>query len=77
MVICEKCFCDTEVISLIQSKAQKGDCAVCGSREVYVYDTDKYDDLGFLLDDLLNIYTPATLLPKEYPREKVYNLKDE
>lgn len=37
MIICEKCFCDEEIVSVIQSHAQKGVCSVCGSEGVYIY----------------------------------------
>ena len=43
MIICERCFCDTEVISVIRNKAEIGDCPLCKSKNVHIYDTDKYD----------------------------------
>ena len=63
MIICERCFCDTEVISVIQNKAEIGDCPLCKSKNVYIYDTDKYEDLSMMYDELLSIYTPVSLLP--------------
>lgn len=36
MIICERCFCDTEVISVIQNKAEIGDCPLCKSK-MYIY----------------------------------------
>ena len=45
MIICERCFCDTEVISVIRNKAEIGDCPLCKSKNVHIYDTDKYEDL--------------------------------
>ena len=56
MIICEKCFCDTEIISVIKNKSVIGDCPLCKSKNVYLYDTDEFDDLSMMFDDLLSIY---------------------
>ena len=37
MVFCEKCFCDTEIISVIRSKSRIGDCPKCGNKNVHLY----------------------------------------
>lgn len=37
MIICEKCFCDTEVVSVIQNKAEIGDCPLCKSKNVHIW----------------------------------------
>ena len=55
MIICEKCFCDTEIISVIKNKSVIGDCPLCKSKNVYLYDTDEFDDLSMMFDDLLSI----------------------
>ena len=68
MIICERCFCDTEVISVIRNKAEIGDCPLCKSKNVHIYDTDKYEDLSMIFDELLSIYTPISLLPESYPK---------
>lgn len=36
MVICERCFCDTEVISVIRNKAEIGDCPLCKCKNVHI-----------------------------------------
>lgn len=77
MIICEKCFCDTEVISIIRSKKEIGSCPQCKSKNVYIYDTNKYDDLNILFDDFLSIYTPSSQLPDSYPNSETFLLKDE
>ena len=56
MVICERCFCDTEVISVIRNKAEIGDCPLCKCKNVHIYDTDKYEDLSMMSTDK-HIYT--------------------
>ena len=71
MIICEKCFCDEEIVSVIQSHAQKGVCSVCGSEGVYIYDTDKCDDLSVMFDELIDIYTPQSSLPDTYPKSEI------
>ena len=77
MILCEKCFCDTEVISIIRGKGEKGSCPLCGSNNVYIYDTEKYEDLSIRFDDLLNLYTPVSMLPDLYPKEQTFDLTSE
>ncbi|TCS75022.1 RES domain-containing protein [Muricomes intestini] len=77
MVFCERCFCDTEVISVIRSKAKIGECPLCHSKNVHIYDTAKYKDLSILFDDLLSIYTPVSQLPASYPKSETSLLKSE
>lgn len=80
MIICERCFCDTEVISVIRNKAEIGDCPLCKSKNVHIYDTDrtdKYEDLSMMFDELLSIYTPISLLPDSYPKSDTRLLKSE
>ena len=77
MIICERCFCDTEVISVIRNKAEIGDCPLCKCKSVHIYDTDKYEDLSMMFDDLISIYTPVSLLPDSYPKSETCLLKGE
>lgn len=77
MVFCEKCFCDTEIISVIRSKSRIGDCPKCGNKNVHLYDTDRYDDLSILFDDFLGIYTPVSMLSDDYPKAETGLLKSE
>ncbi len=77
MIICEKCFCDTEVISVIKSKAKIGNCPLCKRKNVHIYDTDIDDDLSGWFDELVNIYTPVSLLPDSYPKSDTKLLKSE
>lgn len=77
MIICERCFCDTEVISVIRNKAEIGDCQMCKCKNVHIYDTDKYEDLSMMFDELISIYTPVSLLPDSYPKSDTRLLKTE
>ena len=36
MVVCERCFCDTEVISVIRNKGEIGNCPLCKSKNVHI-----------------------------------------
>ena len=72
MVICEKCFVDNEISSIIRSsnKATKGCCPVCGSPDVYLYNTCEQDELTGPFDELIGIFSPIkdsliTNVPKE------------
>lgn len=77
MIICERCFCDTEVISVIRNKAIIGDCPLCKCKNIHIYDTDKYEDLSMMFDELISIYTPISLLPSSYPKSDARLLKSE
>ena len=69
MIICEKCFCDMEIVSAIRNKGIIGDCTLCASKSVYIYDTDKDEDVGIMFDELISIYSPISLLSCDYPRK--------
>lgn len=50
MIFCEKCFRDMEIISVIRSKDEIGECSICHSKNIFVYDTHKYDDLSTMFE---------------------------
>ena len=77
MVICERCFCDTEVIGVIQSKNVIGECPLCKSKKVCIYDTDLYEDLTSMFEEMVGMYTPISMLPDSYPRSDTRMLKSE
>lgn len=77
MIVCENCFVDTEVISVIRSKRIKGDCLQCHCKNVYIYDTEKYEELNMMFDEFLSIYTPMSLLPDSFPKEDICLLDSE
>lgn len=37
MICCEKCFTDIVIKSEIIGLGNKGNCEICGSRDVYIY----------------------------------------
>jgi hypothetical protein len=77
MICCIECFKDKEIKSIIESLNKKGDCTTCGSKSVFIYDTDDDVLLADEFDQLLNIYVPVSILPNDYPKEKLNLLKDE
>lgn len=78
MRFCNKCFADKEVQSVIESLGQHSDeCETCGRRDVYIYDTDINSELVGLFEELINVYTPARLLPERVSRGELNLIKDE
>ncbi len=77
MIFCVDCFNDTEIIGIIESLGQKGKCQVCGSTNVYIYDTNKNSLLSEKFDEFLDIYIPVSQLPATYPKSELNNLKYE
>lgn len=77
MICCNKCFCDAELKPIIEGLGQKGNCFICGSTDVYIYDTDKNSELVGYFDEFLSIYSPNHLLPPEFPIAERRLLKDE
>ena len=77
MIFCSKCFIDSEIQPIIEGLGVKGNCPVCGSNNVHLYDTDKNVELIEYFEELISIYTPIRLLPSGYPRSEVKLLKDD
>lgn len=80
MIFCSNCFCDEEIRAIIIGKSEFGDCDVCGSKQTYIYNTEKtYDNesLVNMFEELIQIFTPSSLLPEEYPKGGIGLLKDE
>ncbi|MBK5458049.1 RES family NAD+ phosphorylase [Peribacillus sp. TH27] len=77
MICCDRCFKDLEIKAIIQGINRQGMCETCNKKNVFVYDTDKNNELVDNFNELLDIYTPLSSLPDNYPREKANLLKDE
>ena len=79
MFCCANCFKDTEIKAIIEgTEAQKefGDCSFCGCKNIPVYNLEKDSALSDLFDGLIDIYTPASELPEDFPKESTDLLKN-
>jgi len=64
VICCENCFNDQEIKNIIRSYKKKGNCEVCGSKDSFICDTNLLSDI---FDELLNIYTPVSMLDSPTP----------
>lgn len=76
MKICESCFNDKEIVSVVRGFNKEGDCSVCGNHG-RIYDTKKDDYLIPWFEDLVDIYTQKELLPISYKEEDLTTLSKE
>ncbi len=58
MIICEHCFDDIELKTIVSSHKQTGKCEICG-QSAYVYDTENNDSLIDTIDEFMNMYKRA------------------
>ena len=58
MNICENCFDDIELKTIVASHKHFGKCDICG-QYAYVYDTTHNDSLIDIIDDFMNIFLKA------------------
>ena len=76
MNCCVKCYKDEEIKAIIAGMNVMGNCDFCYSKEIYVLDINKNNDLSELFEGLLEIYTPVTSLPDNFPKENLSVLRD-
>lgn len=84
MIFCEKCFTDLELSAMIRPGSKKGkndykkgECPICQSKNVYLYDTKQNNILKDIFDDLLALYVTEDKLPAEFSvNEKKYLCDD-
>lgn len=77
MIFCHNCFVDHEIQDIIIGLGNKGICPICGKQDSFLYDTDSNSELTELFESLIEIYTPLSLLPSNFPNENSQLLKDE
>lgn len=73
------CFRDSEIRAIIEDDGKIGHCSVTGADDVIGYDTNDNSreyDLGDELSEIVNIYTPVSELPTDYPDDKLEYLSD-
>lgn len=69
MLIGIDCFRDVEIRSIIKSQEIIGNCEITGDTNISVYDTTQDDNLKDNLSEILNIYTPVSELPNDFPAQ--------
>ena len=77
MIFCSECFRDEQIKSIIKSIKRKDDCPICGKRHSFIYDTEKDIILNDFFNELLDIYTPKSQLPVDYPSAEIHMIADE
>lgn len=70
MIFCSNCFRNAEIKSIIDERGSLGNCPICGSREVSVYDSNIDSTLFGMFDNLISIYTSEADLPESYPMDE-------
>lgn len=71
MLIGINCFRDIELRSIIGHPNIKGVCGITGEIDVAVYDTDEDNIIKDYISEILNIYSPASDLPNDFPIENL------
>lgn len=77
MIFCHQCVNYEEIKEVIKGLNKKGTCEICGSTEVFLYNTDTDSELVEPFENLINIYTPKDFLSEDYPKEKLNLLSNE
>jgi len=71
MKFCSHCIVDGELQPIIEGLGQiESTCPICGKRKAFIYDTDVHSQLTEYFEQLLEIYTPESMLPPEFPAEE-------
>lgn len=77
MIFCSNCFTDREIQDIIIGLGNLGECPICKKHHTYIYDTEKNTELTEWFESLIEIYTPLSLLPTDFPKENSQLLKEE
>ncbi len=76
MNCCSNCFLDNEIKAIIESYDEKGNCNFCDSENVPIYRIGRDNRLSELLGELLDVYTPSSSLPSDFPIDNTDLLKN-
>ncbi len=77
MRFCSNCFQDAElkaIIDKIDKEGTRSECPICGSKNVYIYNTEKDSSLIGIFDNLLSVYTAECDLPSSFPKDDLHSL---
>lgn len=69
------CFKDIEIRSIIESQGIIGTCEVTGQTEQYLYDTEESSELSDNFSEVLDVYTPESELPNDFPDKLKDNIE--
>lgn len=70
MICCTECFSDLEIKVSIESLDHKGECPVCGAKNIWIYDSEsdgENTDFKELLASVIGIYEPEEKLDDSVP----------
>lgn len=71
MKFCSHCIVDGELKPIIESLGHlEYSCPICGKRRAFIYDTDIHSELTEYFEQLLEIYTPESMLPSDFPDDE-------
>lgn len=71
MKFCSHCIVDGELRPIIEGLGIIEDfCPVCDKRKAFIYDTEVHSRLTDNFERLLEIYTPESMLPPNFPDEE-------
>lgn len=79
MRCCVECFRDSEIRAAIEMIGHKGDCPICNSTYVWIYDSEtdgEMSNVEEMLDAILDIYVPESDLPETYPEEEKHMIEE-
>lgn len=79
MKCCVECFRDSEIQAAIEMIGHKGECPICNSNNVWIYDSEtdgEMSNVEEMLDAILDIYVPESELPETYPEEEKHVIEE-
>lgn len=76
MLIGINCFRDTEICSMVESQKRIGICDITKEKNIAVYDTESDEYLQDDFTDILDVYTPLSELPGDFPKEHLKPLAE-
>ncbi len=73
------CFIDIEIRSIIASEGKIGTCEITKEQNIAVYDTKDLSqslDLSAYFSEILDVYTPESELPADFPKDCLNTIED-
>ncbi len=76
MLIGIDCFEDMEIRSMIASEKKIGKCEITNVGDVAIYNTEEDEYLQDYFSDILDVYTPVSGLPLDFPQNYLSTLAE-